>query len=206
MYYALKKHGSVERVGAIVTLARTLQRAALVFLAATVVNLSPATAAQLDSQVTFTAYRDHRGLMIRDGGDWPSRTTGQGAVDAYWEHGAIRLAFKSADASVFRTDVFERIDGRHTTPVLGPPVETNLDVRGVYRAELRDASGAPVGWLRVSVSPFDGPSRVYDGSVPAILSPQVITAALARLAAEVDWLDAEVDWIEARAADVNLGN
>jgi hypothetical protein len=183
-----------------VRLTRTLQQAVLVFLTATVVNLSPATAAQqLDSQVTFTAYRDHRGLMIQDGGDWPSSTTGQGAVDAYWEHGAIRLAFKSADASVFRTDVFERIDGRHTTPVLGPPAETNLDVRGVYRAELRDTSGAPVGWLRVSVSPFDEPPRVYNGSVPAILSPQMITAALARL-------DAEVDWIEAHAADVNIGN
>ena len=199
MYHTLKRHGSVARVGAMVRLTRTLQQAVLVCLTATVLNLSPATAAQqLDSQVTFTAYRDHRGLVIQDGGDWPSSTTGQGAVDAYWEHGAIRLAFKSADASVFRTDVFERIDGRRTTPVLGPPAETNLDVRGVYRAELRDTSGAPVGWLRVSVSP-DVPSRVYDGSVPAILSPQMITAALARL-------DAEVDWIEAHAADVNLVN
>jgi len=200
MYHTLKRHGSVARVGAMVRLTRTLQQAVLVCLTATVVNVSPATAAQqLDSQVTFTAYRDHRGLMIQDGGDWPSSTTGQGAVDAYWEHGAIRLAFKSADASVFRTDVFERIDGRRTTPVLGLRAETNLDVQGVYQAQLRDTSGAPVGWLRVSVSPFDGPPRVYNGSVPGILSPQMITAALARL-------DAEVDWIEAHAADVNLGN
>jgi hypothetical protein len=200
MYHTLKRHGSVARVGAMVRLTRTLQQAVLVCLTATVVNVSPATAAQqLDSQVTFRAYRDHRGLMIQDGGDWPSSTTGQGAVDAYWERGAIRLAFKSANASVFRTDVFERIDGRRTTPLLGLRAETNLDVRGVYQAQLRDTSGAPVGWLRVSVSPFDGPPRVYNGSVPAILSPQMITAALARL-------DAEVDWIEAHAADVNLGN
>ena len=200
MYHTLKRHGSVARVGARVRLTRTLQQAVLVCLTATVVNVSPATAAQqLDSQVTFTAYRDHRGLMIQDDGEWPSSTTGQGAVDAYWEHGAIRLAFKSADASVFRTDVFERIDGRRTTPLLGLRAETNLDVRGVYQAQLRDTSGAPVGWLRVSVSPFDGPPRVYNGSVPAILSPQMITAALARL-------DAEVDWIEAHATDVNLGN
>jgi hypothetical protein len=201
MYITLKRQEPVvEHAGVIVRLTRTLQSAVLVFLAATVVNVSPATAAQqLDSQVTFKAYRDHRGLMIQDGGDWPSSTTGQGAVDAYWEHGAIRLAFKSADASAFRTDVFERIDGRRTTPVLGPRAETNLDVRGVYRAELRDTSGVPVGWLRVSVSPFDVPPRVYDGSVPTILGPQMITAALARL-------DAEVDWIEAHAPDVNLGN
>jgi hypothetical protein len=183
-----------------VRLIRTFQQVVLVFLATTVVNLRPASAAQqLDSQVTFTAYRDHRGLMIQDGGDWPSGATGQGAVDAYWEHGAIRLAFKSADASVIRTDVFARIDGRRTTPVLGPPADTNLDVRGVYQAELRDTSGPPVGWLRVSVSPFDVRPRVYDGSVPAILGPQMIITALARL-------DAELDWIEAHAADVNLGN
>jgi hypothetical protein len=179
---------------------KTLQQAVLVLLTAMVVNLSPATAAQqLDSQVTFTASRDPRGLTIQDGGNWPSGASGQGAVDAYREHGAIRLAFTSADASVFRTDVFGRIDGRRTTPVLGLPAETNLDVRGVYRAELRDSSGAPVGWLRVSVSPFDVPPRVYNGSVPAILGPQMITAALARL-------DAEIDWIEAHAPDVNLGN
>ena len=69
----------------------------------------------------------------------------------------------------------------------------------MYRAELRDTGGAPVGWLRVTVSPFDVAPRVYDGSVPASVSPQMLTAALARL-------DAEVDWIEAHAADVNLGN
>jgi len=169
-------------------------------LTATLVSLSPATAAQqLDSQVTFTVYRDARGLVSQDGGDRRSSTTGQGAVDAYWEHGAIRLAFKSADGSVVRSDVFERIDGRRTTPVLGRPAETNLDVRGVYRAELHDAGGVSVGWLRVSVSPFDVAPRVYDGSVPASVSPQMLTAALARL-------DAEVDWIEGHAADVNLGN
>jgi hypothetical protein len=200
MYHTLERQGSDGRAGSIVRLSRTLQRAVVGGLMATVVSLSPATAAQqLDSQVTFTVHRDARGLMSQDGGDRRSSTTGQGAVDAYWEHGAIRLAFKSADGSVVRSDVFERIDGRRTTPVLGPPAETNLDVRGVYRAELRDTGGVSVGWLRVTVSPFDVAPRVYDGSVPASVSAQMLTAALARL-------DAEVDWIEAHAADVNLGN
>jgi hypothetical protein len=181
----------------------TLKRQGLIVLSlltAMVVNQSPAGAAQqVDSQATFTAYRDHGSLVIRDGGSWPSHTTGQGVVDAYWEHGAIRLAFRPAVASGFSTDVFERIDGRRVAAVLGSPVETNLDVRGVYRAELRDMSGAPVGWLRVRVSPFDAPPRVYDGSVPATLSPQMITTALARL-------DAEIDRIEAHAPDVYVGN
>ena len=64
-------------------------------------------------------------------------------------------------------------------------------------ARYNSRCAALVGWLRVSLSPFDGPPRVYDGSVPAILSPQMITAALARL---------DFDWIEAHTADVNIGN
>jgi hypothetical protein len=178
----------------------TMQRAALVFLAATLVNGSPAGAAQqADSQVTFTAYRNGNSLEIQDGGNWPSDTNGQGIVDAYWERGAIRLAFKPADATGFRTDVFARIDGRQTAPVLGPRAVTSLDLLGVYRAQLRDAAGAPVGWLRVSVSEFGPAARVYDGSVPATLAPQMISTALARL-------DREIDWIEAHAQDVHLGN
>jgi len=193
MHNRVKRQGTLQRTG-------MLRHAGALVLAAMTVNVSPASAAQdVDSQVTFTAYRDHRGLVIQDGGSWPSGATGQGAVYAYWERGAIRLAFMPADASGFSTDVFERLDGSRTTAVLGPAAETNLDVWGVYRADLRDATGAPVGWLRVSVSPFDVAPRVYDGNVPATLGPQMITAALARL-------DAEIDGIEAHAHDVYLGN
>ena len=71
MYHTLKRHGSVARVGAMVRLTRTLQHAVLVFLTATVVNLSPATAAQqLELQ-----YRDQRGPMLQDGEGWRSGTT-----------------------------------------------------------------------------------------------------------------------------------
>lgn len=200
MHIRVKSQGTLQRTGLTVRRVGVLRHAGALVLAAMAVNVSPASAAQhLDSQVAFTAYRDHRGLVIQEGGDWPSGTTGQGAVNAYWERGAIRLAFTPADASGFSTDVFERIDGSRTTAVLGPPAETNLDVRGVYRAELRDATGAPVGWLRVSVSPFDVTPRRYDGNVPATLGPQMITAALARL-------DAEIDWIEGHTQNVYLGN
>jgi len=179
---------------------RKRRAAALCVLAVTVASVSPAGAApHVDSPVPFAAYRDHRGLVVQEGGN-RAAAGDEGGVDVYWDHGAIRFAFRPADASsAFRTDVFARIDGRRTAPVLGPAVVTNLDVRGVYRAELRDANGAAVGWLRVSVSSFDVPPRVYDGAVPATVGPQMISAALARL-------DAEIDWIEAHATDVYLGN
>jgi len=196
----LKRQGFAEPAGLLGRRTRTLQRAAAVFLTATVVNLSPASAAQQPaSQVTFTAYRDHRGLMIQDGAHWPSDTTGPGTVAAYPEHGAIRLVFTPADGSALSTGVFERVDGSVAPTALGLPAETVLDVRGVYRADLHDATGATVGWLRVRVSPFDVAPRIYDGNVPATLSPQSLTTAFAQL-------DAEIDRIEAHAQDVYFGN
>lgn len=200
MYSILKRQGFAERAGSLARRTRTLQRAAVVFLTATVVNLSTASAAQqAASQVDFTAYRDHRGIMIQDGGHWPAAPTGPATVEAYPEHGAIRLTFKPADGSALSTGMFERIDGSVAPAALGLPAETVLDVRGVYRADLHDATGATVGWLRVRVSPFDVAPRIYDGNVPATLSPQSLTTALAQL-------DAEIDRIEAHAQDVYLGN
>ena len=198
MHTRVKSQGTLQRAGLTMQRARLLRHAGALALAAMVVNVSPAGAAQ-DSQVTFTAYRDHRGLVIQDSGDWPSGTTGQGAVNTYWERGTIRLAFTPADASGLSTGVFTRIDGRVAPAALGLPAETVLDVHGVYRADLRDATGTTVGWLRAQVSASGVAPRIYDGSVPATLSPQLLAAALARL-------DAEIDGIEARAVNVYLGN
>ena len=178
---------------------RTLAASAFGALAIVVAGAAPAWAVAVDSQVPFAAYRDGRGLVVKEGDGRGTSGADDGTVEVYRDHGAIRFAFKPVNASAFRTDAFERIDGRHAAPVLGQAVETDLDVRGVYRAELRDASGASVGWLRVSVSPFDLPPRVYEGRVPATLGPRMIRTALAHL-------DAEIDTIEARATDVDLGN
>jgi len=196
--------GSIGRkrrtAGWMARVARVAPQTAACVLAATVVSLSPARAAQEGaSQVPFAAYRDGRGLVVQQGGDRPPVTAADGTVDAYWEHGTIRFAFTPAAAAALRTDAFARVDGRRAAPLLGEAVVTDLDVRGVYRADIRDASGTPVGWLRVSVSPFDMPPRVYDGRIPATLTHQMIRTALARL-------DAEIDAIEARAADVHLCN
>jgi hypothetical protein len=172
---------------------------ALCALAIITAGAAPAHAVPLDPQVPFAAYRDGRGLVVEEGGGRGTSMADDGTVEVYREHGAIRFAFKPANASALHSDAFARIDGRRAAPVLGQAVETDLDLRGVYRAELRDASGASVGWLRVSVSPFDVPPRVYEGRVPVTLSPHMIRVAL-------DHLDAEIDTIEARATDVDLGN
>jgi len=168
-------------------------------VAAAALGSSAAAAIQPDTQVRFAAFRGSDGLVLRDVGGWPAGAGGDGAVAVSWDDGALRLTFTPAGRAPVRSDVFARIDGRRTALVLGPAVETTLDVRGVYRAELRDAQGTPVGWLRVSVSPFDAPPRVYEGSVPSTVGPLMVTAALAHL-------DREIDWIEAHAADVNLGS
>jgi len=180
-------------------MAITLAASGLCALAIVAAGASPVSAVALDSQVPFAAYRDGRGLVVAEGGARGTAVADDGTVEVYREHGAIHFAFKPANAAALRTGAFERIDGRRAAPVLGEAVETDLDLRGVYRAELRDANGASVGWLRVSVSPFDVPPRVYEGRVPATLSPRMIRTALAHL-------DAEIDTIEARATEVDLGN
>ena len=76
---------------------------------------------------------------------------------------------------------------------------TVLDVRGIYLAELRDDTGAPAGWLRVSISPYLAAPRIYDGVLPAaIQEPLAIAAA--------ELIDADVDYIEGRAVNPYLGN
>jgi hypothetical protein len=176
----------------------TLAASSLCALTIVTTGATTAQAVALDAQVPFAAYRDGRGLVVKEG-DGRGTSVADGTVEVHHEHGAIRFAFRPANAGVLHTDAFERIDGRRAAPVLGQAVETDLDLRGVYRAEVRDAAGASVGWLRVSVSPFDVPPRVYEGRVPATLSPRMIRTALAHL-------DAEIDTIEARATDVDLGN
>ena len=73
-----------------------------------------------------------------------------------------------------------------------------LDVRGTYRAELRDAQGTPSGWLRVRVSPSRAARNIYDGAVPAVLNGPLATAAAAVL-------DGEVNYIEDHAVNVYFG-
>jgi len=136
-------------------------------------------------------------MIVRKTADPASPLLGE--VDANWNQGAIQLTFKPADGPEFKTGEFERIDGRVVTAALSSHVQTVLDVRGVYRAELRDANGASAGWLRVQISPHQAASRIYDGEVPPELNGPLTTAAIAMV-------DSDVDYIEDHALDVYVGN
>lgn len=122
-------------------------------------------------------------------------TTSQ--VDGAWDDGAIRLTFVPAGVPPFHTDVFAR-EGVGAPAALSRTAETILDVRGTYRASVRDSQGAPVGWFRVRVGPYQPAPRIYDARLPAEIDDGLAAAAALLL-------DTEISWIEDHALDVYRG-
>src|SRR6185436_18193648 len=98
-----------------------------------------------------------------------------------------------------RSDVFQRQGVGGGPPVLTRTAQTILDVRGRYRAALRDGKGGEVGWLRVKVTPYAESLRIYDAVLPAEVSPGFAAAAAVAL-------NSEIDWIESHTLDVYRGN
>ena len=136
-------------------------------------------------------------MIVRQTADPHSPLIGE--VDAAWKDGAISLTLKPTHGFAFHTSTFDRVDGRLAPAALSSQAQTVLDLRGVYRAELRDAEGAPVGWLRAQISPHQAARRIYDGVVPAALNGPLLTAATAVL-------NADVRYIRNHALDVYQGN
>jgi hypothetical protein len=138
------------------------------------------------AHVTVRASADHSTPVI-------------GRVQAHWIGGAINLTLDPANGPELHTGVFKRIDGPEYPKTLSSQATTVLDVRGMYEAELRDPSGAPVGWLRVRISPYMAASRIYDGDLPPSVQEPLATAAVALI-------DSDVDYIQGHTTDVYLGN
>jgi len=122
-----------------------------------------------------------------------------GEIDPAWDAGAIRLVIRAADGSSLRTDPFARKVADTGPDALTRASQTVIDVRGTYQAALRDAKGAPVGWLRVRVGPYLPAPRIFEGVLPAAVDPALSAAAAVAL-------DAEIDWIEAHTLDVYRGD
>jgi hypothetical protein len=112
-------------------------------------------------------------------------------VEPGWVDNAIRFRF-ATQAGRYHTGPFTRVDGRAGPETFSRTVQTNLDLRGVYRTTVFDAGDAAVGWFELRVPPPDTP-RVFQGRLPPVpLAGPALAVAL----------DSELDWIEARVIDV----
>lgn len=136
-------------------------------------------------------------MIVRQTADPHSEMLGE--IDAAWDHGAIHLTLRPADGPAFQTGDFDRIAGRFATGVLSSQTHSLLDLRGTYRASVRDAHGVSVGWLRVRLSPYRSARRIYDGLLPESLNGPLATAAVALV-------DADVTSIAGHALNPYLGN
>jgi hypothetical protein len=122
-----------------------------------------------------------------------------GVVRPSWDQNAIRLRIEPRDGEPLASDVFARTIGFGGPDAIRRNAETVLDMRGRYRAVLRDPSGAEVGWIRVRVGPYEQAARVYEAALPAAIDERLAVAAVLALASELDW-------IEARAFNVYQGD
>jgi hypothetical protein len=125
--------------------------------------------------------------------------TASGGVDPAWEDNAVRFTLRRPTGPALRSDLFSRATSGGGPPALSRVSQTTVDVRGTYRASLRDPGGAEVGWLRVRITPYQEASRIFDGVLPADLGTGLAAGLVVALGSEIDW-------IEAHTLDVNRGS
>ena len=147
-------------------------------------------------QVTGLWVVGHSRMMVRESASTLEPIAGE--VVASWEEAAIRLTLHLANAHVLHTDAFAREGGGTGPSTLNRSAQTVLDVRGTYRAAVRNGDGAAVGWLRAKIGPYQKAPRIYDGVLPDEVSDGVAVAATIVL-------DGEIGWIEDHATDVYRG-
>jgi hypothetical protein len=134
----------------------------------------------------FVAYADHVPIAVLRTTSLATVAGRDLAVTPSWTPDGIRLAIASS-AGTLSTGQFIRADGRPGMPTLARTAQTNLDVRGTFRAELSDAGGAPRGWFAVRVPGPDEP-RLFFGDLPGA-SPAAGPAMALALVSELDWID-----------------
>lgn len=112
-----------------------------------------------------------------------------GEIAATWRDGILRLDLNPTGGASLTTSRFRRVDSESPPAALESSMSTPWAMRGfpgTYRAELRDEHGAPVGWLRVHILPYQGLPRDYSGDLPASLDGSMAASAVALLDAEID--------------------
>jgi hypothetical protein len=112
-----------------------------------------------------------------------------GRVEPSWEEGAVRLTLRPPDGPAFMTDVFKQTGTAAGWSVLTRGAQNQLDLRGGYRAELRDAAGKTVGWLRVRIGPYQQAPRIFDARLPSAIGDPLAAGAVVALSSEIDWIE-----------------
>jgi len=126
-------------------------------------------------------------VQVRSGGGAGAPVLG--AIEPSWEDNAIRLTLRPSGDAILRSDLFARTVTGGGPPVLSRNAQSVIDVRGTYRAALRDEKGSETGWLRVRVTPYAESPRIYDGVLPADVGPGLAAATAVALGSEIDWIE-----------------
>jgi hypothetical protein len=113
-----------------------------------------------------------------------------------WDDGAIRLTLLPQEGPALNTDTFAREGGGVGPARLSRNARLDIDLRGTFRATVRDAKGNPVGWLRVRTTRSGPVAAAYEGVLPPEYASEVAAAAAVAL-------DAEISWIERQTVDVH---
>jgi hypothetical protein len=111
-----------------------------------------------------------------------------GRVEPRWTDDAIRLTIEPVGAPPIRTTAFLRRDWRGAPSSLTRDVELVTDVNGRYRAELREPSGADVGFLRVQLGTATAAAAVYSGVLPRSIDEGLAAATAVALGSELSWI------------------
>ena len=116
-----------------------------------------------------------------------------------WDENTVRFTVNRPNLPVLHTDVFARTTSGGGPGALSRTAQTSIDVRGTYRAPLRDPGGGEIGWLRVRISPYQEAPRIYDGVFPADFGTGLAAGMVVALSSEIDW-------IQAHTLDIYRGN
>jgi len=128
-----------------------------------------------------------------------------GQVTPDWDDSQIRLTLRREDGQPLHTEVFAREWTAGATAALSRTARSNLDVRGSYRAQVRDAFGTDAGWIRVRIGPYLDAPRMYDGVLPADVTPELTAATVLALSSEIDWIEAHTLDVYRGSTDVPRG-
>jgi len=113
--------------------------------------------------------------------------SGHGSVMPTWDDGAIRLTIRSSSGETLKTRSLRRVGTTSGMNVLSHAMQSELDMRGTYRSDLRDRDDRIVGWLQVKLwEPTTRP--VYEAVFPQGFPAADASAAAVSLDSEVAWM------------------